>query len=101
MAALSDPGRNAMFARRWTGPPPSQTRKRPEPLHKPQPSIRNQNLNHFDIAISEAASQRACRAAVRRLRAIERRTEVLEAIGLTDAALRLAAVAESIRAVLS
>jgi hypothetical protein len=50
--------------------------------------------------IAALAAQRACCAAARRAASLQRRAQVADAIGLTDASLRFAAIAEQIRAVL-
>jgi len=99
MAAQSDPACNAMFGRRWTGPPPRKPKgQRRDPLTP----FGKLNLNIVTInSRAEGAAQRAVRHAVRRVAEIERRAEIMAAVGLADAALRLAAVAESIREVLS
>jgi len=80
-----------------TGPPPRNRKRRrcqptasrinPETLTQP-------NHQHTNGATS---AQRATRYAVRRVAEIERSAELLEAVGLRDASMRLGAIARSIR----
>jgi hypothetical protein len=96
-AAQSDPSRNGLFSRRWTGPPP-WNRKGPD--HYTGAPFGNLNLSDaaHQLPVSERSAQRAMRHALGRAAEIERRAVLLEAIGLRDASLRLGALAATIRA---
>jgi 2-hydroxychromene-2-carboxylate isomerase len=96
-AAQSDHTLNRQFSRRWTGPP-HRNRKPRGATPGASKSIINSKQAIDSTAIS--AAERAVRKAERRVREIERRAALLEALGLTDAALRVAKIAEEIRAVL-
>jgi hypothetical protein len=95
-AAQSDPNRNALFIRRWTGPPPPN---RKGPGRDTQAHF--EKLNHNSASsytAPELAAQRAMRHALRRVAEIEQRARLMDAIGLRGASLRLGGIAASIRA---
>lgn len=99
MAAQSDPVRNKQFGRPWTGPPVWNRRG---PGRDTRANFEKLNLNSERSDSTPArAAQRAMLTAVRRAEELDRRACLLAAIGLADAALRAAAIAAEIRAVLA
>lgn len=91
-AAMSEPDRNAWFARRWTGPPP---RERKSPGHHTGSPFGNLNSTSDHTAFEQAGA-RSVNPAVRRLAKIERRATPMNTIGLLDASLPLGANAAPI-----
>ena len=94
-AAVADMLHDRLLALARTGPP---KRKRPGPGQSRASSVEFSSVSKSTIQRSEAASQRAIRHAVRRLRDLEREAELFAAVGLIDAGLRLEALAERIKA---
>jgi 2-hydroxychromene-2-carboxylate isomerase len=84
-------------ARPRTGPP----KQRKGPGRDSGASFGKLSLNNASLHTASAlAAQRAVRAAARRIADLELKAEIAEAIGLRDAALRLAATAAQIRQML-
>jgi hypothetical protein len=101
MAAQSDPLLNRQFSRRWTGPPP--LKRRSPALASTSNRAVSKSFGDDDTLPNNrppAVGQRALHAAVQRAARLDRRAELLDAIGHRDAALRIAATAVAIRAVL-
>jgi hypothetical protein len=99
LAAQSDPGRNGMFHRRWTGPPPPRHRKGPG--RDTWASLGKFKHNSADTnSTPDDAARRAVIKAQARAEALDRRARLMAAVGLRDAALRAEGVAAGIRAVL-
>jgi len=96
-ADLADPHRNAQFSRRWTGPPP-QKRVRPPAANQGALLGIIGNGNSGIDRTSRRAAQRAILHATRRVAQLQRRADLLATIGLTDASLRLASLADAIKA---
>jgi hypothetical protein len=95
-AVTADRMHDRLLAQARTGPP-KRKRQRGQPLaHR----INRETQRQTEYDGAEACAQAAVRHAVRRLREIERRAEIAASVGLTDAALRFAATAEALRAVL-
>jgi hypothetical protein len=72
--------------------------KRRNPRRDTGASFGKLNLSQSYMPVSTQAGQRACRAAARRVADLERRAEVLGAVGLREAAGRLQGIAAEIRA---
>jgi hypothetical protein len=83
-ASLSDPSRNRRFRGPWSDPPANRRRPRPG-------GARGEPL------VADQVVQRALHAAARRAAILDQRTAALLTIGLIDAALRFAAIADGIR----
>jgi hypothetical protein len=96
-AEMADPDRNALFSRRWRRPPHS-TRKGPG--RDTRASFAKPNLKFDELSSTPAkAAQRAIVAAAKRAEEdLYRRSHPLAALGLTNASLRTAAIADTIRA---
>ena len=85
------------LARAWK---PPRNRKRPRPA-QPRAHVDFRNGSSSTLNLGEASAQRAVHHALRRVAELERRAAMMASVGLTDASLRLAAVAEQIRQVLA
>ena len=93
-AEQADAWLNPQFRRRWETP---QKRERPGPNHQPRPPLNLQNTSTVKDNQAQAAAQRACRAAARRIADLELRAEVASAVGLIEAADRFLDLASTIR----
>jgi hypothetical protein len=101
MAAQSDPGRNGMFHRRWTGPPPPGQRKG-QGRRNTLASFGKLNLISADTdSTATQAGERAVCKAERRAAELDRRARLYHDLSLVDAGLRAQAVAAEIREALA
>jgi hypothetical protein len=93
LAEQSDPARNAMFGRRWTGPP---AQKRKAPGSDTQGSFEKLNLTD-KTTTADLAGQRALFKALRHAAEIDRTADLLLALGFGRQAERLSHNAAAIR----
>jgi hypothetical protein len=93
-AAQSDPVVNRQFSRPWVVPPPQKRKRRPRAGAAP---FGNQNtITTASNTTPDLTAARAIRVAAARVGRLQHQARMLRGIGQTDAALRLAGIADAI-----
>jgi hypothetical protein len=98
LAAQSDPARNRNFCGRWVEPSQKRRNRRGQPAAS---SGGSKNIASHHDSDGTASGQRAVEVAARRAAQLDRRAGLYRDLGLVDASLRAAALADELRAVLA
>jgi hypothetical protein len=95
LADQSDPGCNALFSRRWTGPPP-RNRKGPGVATRASFGKLNHHSKQTDSTATKAAERAVCKAR-RRAAELDRLADFMLALGYAPAAERFSHQAHALR----